>query len=102
MAALETSLAAFNTEYLDLVLLHYAACFGSLCATEPQGTWRDSWRALEDSVREGRILAIGALLDVHLEGVSTEQYDCRIMQSMECRDTHSSAVGAVGVHETFL
>jgi diketogulonate reductase-like aldo/keto reductase len=59
MAAFKTSLKAFSTDYVDLVLLHYAACFGSLCSTEPQGTWRESWRALEDLVREGQVLAIG-------------------------------------------
>lgn len=65
MSAFENSLTAFNTDYLDLVLLHYAACFGSLCANHPQGTWRESWRALEDAVTAGRILAIGVLLVAH-------------------------------------
>jgi aryl-alcohol dehydrogenase-like predicted oxidoreductase len=60
MAAFKTSLNAFSTDYIDLVLLHYAACFGSLCSTEPKGTWRESWRVLEDLVRKGHVLAIGA------------------------------------------
>lgn len=71
MAAFENSLTAFSTEYMDLVLLHYANCFGSLCSTDPKGTWRESWRALEDLVREGRLLAIGVLPDalaVHSAG----------------------------------
>jgi hypothetical protein len=66
LAAFENSLKSFSTDFIDLVLLHYAACFGSLCSSEPKGTWRDSWRALEDLVREGRVLAIGACLDACL------------------------------------
>lgn len=48
-----------KTEYLDLLLLHYSHCFGALCQKSPEGTWKDSWRALEDLVREGKVLAIG-------------------------------------------
>lgn len=60
-AAFQTSLTAFSTTYLDLVLLHYAGCFGNLCSSEPEGTWQESWRALEELVRQGSILAIGTL-----------------------------------------
>lgn len=48
-----------KTEYVDLLLLHYSHCFGTLCKKSPEGTWKDSWRALEDLVREGKVLAIG-------------------------------------------
>jgi len=38
------------------VLLHYSSCWGALCAgREPNGTWRDAWRALEALHREKRI-----------------------------------------------
>jgi len=55
----EKSLEDLNTEYLDLFLLHYPKCWGSLCAMEPNGTWQDSWRALEDLFRSGKVRAIG-------------------------------------------
>lgn len=45
--------------YLDAFLLHYPQCFGNLCQHEPQGTWRDSWRALEALYAKGTLRAIG-------------------------------------------
>lgn len=48
-----------RTTYVDLLLLHYPDCFGSLCQSAPEGTWKDSWRAMEDLVRQGGVLAIG-------------------------------------------
>ena len=51
---LESSLTNLGVDYLDLFLLHYPACWGTLCGeVEPQGTWRDSWRALEELQRAG-------------------------------------------------
>ena len=61
LAAFDTSLREFQADYIDLVLLHYAECWGDLCGgIRPQGTWQDSWRALEALVRSGKVLAIGA------------------------------------------
>ena len=41
-AAIEKSLKELKTNYLDLVLLHYAECFGDLCqGTIPEGTWKE-------------------------------------------------------------
>eukprot|EP00966_Prymnesium_polylepis_P110479 2556090-Prymnesium_polylepis.1 len=57
--AFPNSLRRLNTTYLDAFLLHYPHCFGNLCAKEPQGTWRESWRALEQLHAEGRVRAIG-------------------------------------------
>jgi diketogulonate reductase-like aldo/keto reductase len=73
--AIETSLGHLNTNYVDLYLLHWPHCDHSVewmhCddVVDPQGTWRESWRALERAYAEGRVLAIGvsnfdvALLD---------------------------------------
>lgn len=61
MKAFEASLRDFHTDYLDLLLLHYPACSGSLCTEEPAGNWRESWRAMEELVRKGQVLALGAL-----------------------------------------
>lgn len=54
------SLADLHVDYLDLMLLHYPECWGALCGNEqPQGTWKDSWRALEHAVDLGKLRAIG-------------------------------------------
>ncbi|KAL1530681.1 hypothetical protein AB1Y20_001581 [Prymnesium parvum] len=57
--AFPNSLRRLNTTYLDAFLLHYPRCFGTLCAQPPQGTWKDSWRALEKLFADGRVRAIG-------------------------------------------
>lgn len=57
---LDKSLRDLGTEYLDLFLLHYPQCWGRLCdGVEPEGTWRDSWRAMEALVAAGKIRSIG-------------------------------------------
>lgn len=58
--ALEASLGAFQTDFVDLVLLHYPECWPALCREAPAGTWQESWRALEELLRRGKALAIGA------------------------------------------
>ena len=59
-AMVESSLTNLGVDYLDLFLLHYPACWGTLCGgVEPQGTWRDSWRALEELQRAGKVRSIG-------------------------------------------
>jgi diketogulonate reductase-like aldo/keto reductase len=59
-AAIEKSLKDLNTNYLDLVLLHYAECWGDLCqGKSPEGTWEESWAELEALVAQGVIQSIG-------------------------------------------
>ena len=54
------ALKALQTSYVDLFLLHYSRCFGTLCGGQkPEGTWRDSWRALEAAHRAGTVRALG-------------------------------------------
>ena len=56
----DVSLRELDTEYLDLLLLHYPKCWGDLCGgVVPEGTWRDSWRALEDALHRGVVRSIG-------------------------------------------
>jgi diketogulonate reductase-like aldo/keto reductase len=56
----EESLQDLGTTYLDLFLLHYPRCWGDLCGDATvEGSWKDSWRALERMHREGKIRAIG-------------------------------------------
>lgn len=61
LRAVERSLQQFQTSYLDLMLLHYPRCWGDLCGRDhvEQGTWRDSWRALEEAYAQGKLRAIG-------------------------------------------
>ena len=55
------SISALATEYVDLFLLHYPACWPELCGAvaAPAGRWQDSWRALETLVDKGLVRAIG-------------------------------------------
>jgi diketogulonate reductase-like aldo/keto reductase len=47
------------------MLLHYPECWGTLCeGTPPQGTWKDSWRAFEHAVDQGKLRAIGERVHV--------------------------------------
>jgi len=54
------TLSNLHTDHMDLFLLHYPRCWGTLCqGTPPAGTWKDAWRALEDMVQQKRVRAIG-------------------------------------------
>ncbi|CAJ1415623.1 unnamed protein product [Effrenium voratum] len=65
LRAFEVSLRRLKTEYLDSMLLHKPYCWPGACASEPAGSWRDSWQALEELQRENRVRAIG-LCDVDI------------------------------------
>lgn len=45
--------------HLDSVLIHKPRCWEGACSRKPDGTWQDSWRALEDLYDQGLIKAIG-------------------------------------------
>ena len=53
----KSSLENLGTTYLDLFLLHHPRCPGP--CDPPEGTWRDSWRALEELHARGTVRAIG-------------------------------------------
>uniref|UniRef100_A0A7S4B0V3 ShKT domain-containing protein n=2 Tax=Chrysotila carterae TaxID=13221 RepID=A0A7S4B0V3_CHRCT len=59
LAAFPNSLRRLRTDYLDAFMLHYPRCFSALCETEPEGGWRESWRALETLYDRGLVRAIG-------------------------------------------
>lgn len=67
MDAVMRSLSNLRTSYIDVVMLHYPHCWGNLCGDKvPQGTWQDSWRALERLVDKGAIRCAGVSnFDVH-------------------------------------
>lgn len=63
-AKFEDSLSNLQTHYLDLFLLHYSSCWGSLCTEEEKaeaGTWQATWRQLEQLAEAGKIRALGEL-----------------------------------------
>lgn len=57
----ENALKVLRVTYLDLVLLHYPECWGSLCAgsPRPEGAWQSSYQALELLHSRGTVRAIG-------------------------------------------
>ena len=56
--AVEKSLERLHG-HLDSVLIHKPRCWEGICKKKPEGTWQDSWRALEDLYDKGVIKAIG-------------------------------------------
>lgn len=68
--AFQVSLDRLKTSYLDAMLLHKPWCWPGACSREPEGTWQDSWRALEElqrqrcaghrHLRRGRRASVGA------------------------------------------
>ena len=71
--AVQLSLKRLGTSRLDSVLLHKPRCWEGACQKEPEGTWQESWLALEELVDAGIIGSIGicdvddALLDELLQ-----------------------------------
>jgi len=63
LAAIQDSAQKFHGMYIDAFLLHYPSCWDGLCGSgwesRVQGTWRDSWRAMETAYRQGLVRAIG-------------------------------------------
>ena len=58
--AVERSLAMPGFEgYLNAVLIHKPHCWEGACTKEPEGTWQDAWKVLEDYYRRGLVKAIG-------------------------------------------
>eukprot|EP01126_Amoeba_proteus_P004944 TRINITY_DN11631_c0_g1_i2.p1 TRINITY_DN11631_c0_g1~~TRINITY_DN11631_c0_g1_i2.p1 ORF type:complete len:150 (-),score=22.69 TRINITY_DN11631_c0_g1_i2:110-559(-) len=57
--SLKKSLKNLKTDYVDLFLIHYMECWGSLCSRSPEGTWKESWKIMEKYYHAGVIRAIG-------------------------------------------
>jgi diketogulonate reductase-like aldo/keto reductase len=57
---IEQSLQYLHVTSLDSVLLHKPRCWEGICAYElEEGTWEDSWRALEEAYDAGIVRSIG-------------------------------------------
>jgi diketogulonate reductase-like aldo/keto reductase len=57
--AIQLSLERLHVTSLDSVLLHKPRCWEGVCTKEPEGTWEDSWKALEEAYDDGLIRSIG-------------------------------------------
>lgn len=57
--AVQASLKRLKNDYIDSVLIHKPRCWEGACTKEPEGTWQDSWKALEEFVDAGIVGAIG-------------------------------------------
>lgn len=59
-AAIEHHLLGCDSTRPSLSLgLHKPRCWPGACARHPEGTWQESWRALEDVLYDGLVRAIG-------------------------------------------
>ena len=57
--AIQLSLKRLQVTSLDSILLHKPRCWSGVCTHEPEGTWHDSWVALEEAVDSGIVRSIG-------------------------------------------
>eukprot|EP01006_Ploeotia_vitrea_P052140 TRINITY_DN67655_c5_g1_i1.p1 TRINITY_DN67655_c5_g1~~TRINITY_DN67655_c5_g1_i1.p1 ORF type:complete len:359 (-),score=21.99 TRINITY_DN67655_c5_g1_i1:114-1190(-) len=57
--AVSTSLTLLKTSYIDLYLIHAPVCWQGFCSKQPKGDWKESWRAMEDLYREGKLKLLG-------------------------------------------
>ena len=56
---IRVSLDRLQSTSLDSVLIHKPRCWEGACKRVPEGTWHDSWRALEEAMDSGIVRAIG-------------------------------------------
>jgi len=59
LRAFQNSLTNLKTTWVDSLLIHKPRCWGDVCKRAPEGTWQDSWRALEELYDQGVVKAIG-------------------------------------------
>ena len=81
--AVQLSLERLGTSRLDSVLLHKPRCWEGACQKKPEGTWQDSWVALEELVVAGIIGAIGIcdVDDALLDELSQQRIKPHIIQN---------------------
>eukprot|EP00927_Polykrikos_kofoidii_P078463 TRINITY_DN75283_c0_g1_i1.p1 TRINITY_DN75283_c0_g1~~TRINITY_DN75283_c0_g1_i1.p1 ORF type:complete len:448 (-),score=66.03 TRINITY_DN75283_c0_g1_i1:23-1174(-) len=59
LRAFNMSLQRLRSDYVDSLLLHKPRCWEGACQKTPEGTWQDSWRALEELYDKKLVRAIG-------------------------------------------
>lgn len=62
--AVRISLQRHGVESIDSVLIHKPRCWEGACTKVPEGTWQDSWKALEEFYEAGIITKSIGICDV--------------------------------------
>lgn len=57
--AFQISLQRLGGSYIDSMLIHKPRCWPGACDKQPEGTWQESWQALQELHRAGKVRAIG-------------------------------------------
>eukprot|EP00930_Biecheleria_cincta_P050773 TRINITY_DN35949_c0_g1_i1.p1 TRINITY_DN35949_c0_g1~~TRINITY_DN35949_c0_g1_i1.p1 ORF type:complete len:402 (+),score=58.74 TRINITY_DN35949_c0_g1_i1:78-1283(+) len=57
--AFQISLQRLGGSYIDSMLIHKPKCWPGACDKEPNGTWQESWQALQELHQAGKVHAIG-------------------------------------------
>lgn len=58
--SIKKALLNLQTDYIDLLLLHFPECWEGLCGNiKPEGTWKDAWKVLVKYLEAGIIKSIG-------------------------------------------
>lgn len=70
--AVQVSLQRQGVETLDSVLIHKPRCWEGACSKVPEGTWQDSWKALEEFYEAGIITKSIGICDVSSMGLLEE------------------------------
>jgi len=82
--AVSVSLKRLGLSSIDSVLIHKPRCWEGACNKEPEGTWRDSWRALQELYEAGVIRASIGICDVDdklLDELLTQKIRPHIIQN---------------------
>jgi len=76
--AVQKSLERLKVDKLDSVLIHKPRCWEGACNKEPEGTWQESWKALEEFYDAGIIDKAIGICDVHSKQMLEELLSQRI------------------------
>jgi diketogulonate reductase-like aldo/keto reductase len=70
--AVQKSLGRLKVHTLDSVLIHKPHCWEGACTKVPEGTWQESWKALEEFYEAGTITKSIGICDVSSIGLLEE------------------------------
>eukprot|EP00536_Pseudo-nitzschia_multiseries_P005013 jgi/Psemu1/254108/estExt_Genewise1Plus.C_900041 len=76
--AVRKSLERLKVSTIDSVLIHKPHCWEGACRKTPEGTWQDSWRALEEFYEDGTIAHAIGICDVGTDRLLEELLSQRI------------------------